>query len=119
MRVLFIVLCFLLFSTSVMAANVTLRWDCNDPTPEGYRVFLREAGNGYNYSTPIWDSDSYDQTCECTLIELAKGTTYYFVVRAYDGELESADSEEVTYTPLSDDDSTVLNVPRNIRKLGE
>jgi hypothetical protein len=29
----------------------------------------------------------------------SEGVTYHFVVRAFDGELESADSEEVSYTP--------------------
>ena len=78
-----------------LAANVTLRWDPNDPIPEGYRVFVREAGARYNYSNPIWE----DNQTECTLIGLNEGTTYHFVVRAYNGDLESADSEEVTYTP--------------------
>ena len=86
-------------ATLTLAANVTLQWDANDPAPEGYRVFARESGASYNYANPIWESDNYSQTTECTLIGLTEGTTYYFVVRAYDGDLESADSEEVTYTP--------------------
>jgi len=82
-------------ATLALGANVTLRWDANDPAPEGYRVFARESGASYNYSTPIWE----DNQTECTLIGLTEGTTYHFVVRAYDGDLESADSAEVTYTP--------------------
>ena len=82
-------------ATLAFGANVTLRWDANDPAPEGYRVYVREDGASYNYGTPIWEND---QT-ECTLTGLTEGTTYYFVVRAYDGDLESADSEEVSYTP--------------------
>jgi len=82
-------------ATLALAANVTLKWDANDPEPEGYRVFVREDGASYNYSAPLWE----DNLTECTLIGLTDGTTYHFVVRAYDGALESADSEEVTYTP--------------------
>jgi len=82
-------------ATLALGANVTLRWDANEPALEGYRVFIREAGASYNYNTPIWENT---QT-ECTLIGLTEGTTYHFVVRAYDGDLESADSAEVTYTP--------------------
>ena len=71
--------------------QVTLAWDANDPEPEGYRVFCRTAGETYNYSHPIWDSTG----TTCTLIGLDEFTDYAFVVRAYDGNLESADSEEV------------------------
>ena len=71
--------------------QVTLAWDANDPQPEGYRVFCRAAGESYAYSHPIWDSTA----TTCTLIGLDEYTDYAFVVRAYDGNLESADSEEV------------------------
>ncbi len=84
------------------SANVTLGWDANDPEPEGYRVFVREAGSDYDYAHPIWE----DRLTTCTLVGLTEGVTYYFVVRAYEGDLESVDSEEVSYTPpLEDDDS--------------
>jgi len=90
-----------LSATLALGANVTLQWDPNDPAPEGYRVFVRESGAGYDYANPIWDSINKDQTTTCTLIGLTEGTTYYFVVRAYEGDLESADSEEVDYTPAA------------------
>ena len=77
------------------SANVTLQWDANQPAPEGYRVFTRQEGQNYDYNHPIWE----DNATTCTLIGLVDGVTYYFVVRAYDGELESADSQEVSYTP--------------------
>ncbi|WP_319521194.1 choice-of-anchor U domain-containing protein [uncultured Desulfosarcina sp.] len=80
-----------------LAADVTLAWDANDPTPEGYRVFARENSASYNYTTPIKQTAGTG----CTLIGLTEGITYCFVVRAYDGDLESADSEEVCYTPSS------------------
>ena len=83
------------FSATAFAANITLQWDPNDPAPEGYRVFARQAGQSYNYNNPIWESN---QTT-CTLIGLVEGTTYHFVVRAFDGSLESADSREVSHTP--------------------
>ena len=95
-RFLLVTITAVLASASVaLAANVTLRWDANDPAPEGYRVFVRQSGANYNYNAPIWE----DNQTECTLIGLTEGTTYHFVVRAYDGNLESADSAEVTYTP--------------------
>ena len=84
-----------LSTTLAYSANVTLQWDANVPAPEGYRVFARQDGQNYDYNHPIWE----DNATTCTLIGLLDGVNYYFVVRAYDGDLESADSQEVSYTP--------------------
>ncbi len=81
--------------SSAYSANVTLRWDANVPAPEGYRVFAREGSQSYNYDHPIWQNN----LTTCALTGLTEGVTYHFVVRAYDGDLESADSAEVAYTP--------------------
>lgn len=83
--------------TVAHSANVTLRWDANVPAPEGYRVFVREGAQSYDYEKPIWENN----LTTCTLSGLNEGVTYHFVVRAYDGILESADSEEVDYTPAA------------------
>ena len=84
-------------ATFAHSANVTLRWDANDPAPEGYRVFFREGAQSYNYDYPLKQTD----LTTCTLTGLNEGVTYHFVVRAFDGSLESADSEEVSYTPAA------------------
>ena len=81
--------------TFAHSANVTLRWDANVPAPDGYRVFAREGTQSYNYDHPLWE----DNLTTCTLTGLDEGVTYHFVVRAFDGALESADSEEVSFTP--------------------
>jgi chitinase len=82
-------------ATAAWSASVSLRWDPNDPTPQGYRIFAREGSQSYNYSNPIWQGS---QTTH-TLIGLKEGVTYSFVVRAFEGDLESLDSDEVSYTP--------------------
>lgn len=82
-------------TTLAFSANVTLQWDANDPAPEGYRVFAREGSQSYDYVHPIWENN----LTTCTLTGLTEGVTYYFVVRAFEGSEESADSAEVTYTP--------------------
>jgi chitinase len=97
----------LLATTAVTAASVSLRWDPNDPAPEGYRVFARKSGQAYNFSQPDWEGTA----TTCTIGVLDGGTDCYFVVRAFDGDLESADSEEVKYTPTvtdKDDDDDGL-----------
>lgn len=73
--------------------QVTLSWDPNSPTPDGYRLFQRESGSTYDYSDY---SDVGEQT-SYTVSGLTDDTTYHFVVRAYAGSGESGDSNEATY----------------------
>lgn len=78
------------------AAQVTLQWDANDPVPTGYRLYQRETGQSYDYSSSVWSGEG----TTATLGDLNEGTTYYYVVRAYDATGESGDSNEVAYTPV-------------------
>ena len=91
----FVPLLLVLTTTAVAAASVSLRWDPNDPAPEGYRVFSRKSNQAYNYSQPDWEG----KAVTCTIANLEDQSEYYFVVRAYDESLDSADSEEVHYIP--------------------
>jgi hypothetical protein len=87
------------------AAQVTLQWDANDPSPEGYRIYQRLSGQNYNYAAPVWNGSG----TTCTISGLAEGATYYFVVRAFQGSEQSGDSNEVQYltgaTPSPNADS--------------
>ena len=91
----------LLLPSIVYAASVTLSWDPLVKPPEGYRVFVRQANQSYDYGRPSWNGN----TTTCTIDNLDNGTTYYFVVRAYDGELESVNSNEVNTTTASGPDA--------------
>ena len=91
----------LLTTATAVAASVTLRWDPNDPAPEGYRLFVRKSDEAYNFLQPDWEGAGIT----CTLNNLEGEIEYYFVVRAYDGSLESADSNEAHFIPpLADND---------------
>ena len=57
----------LLTTTAAVAANVTLRWDPNNPAPEGYRVFARRSDQVYNYSRPDWEGSAV--TCTLNTLE--------------------------------------------------
>ncbi len=79
--------------TCAYGAQVVLEWDPNLPIPDGYKVFYRIGGQSYNYNNPVWTG--IENTC--TITELENNQTYYFVVRAFNGESESGDSNEVHY----------------------
>lgn len=80
-------------------AEVTLTWDANTDTITGYRIYDR-TGTSYDYDSPLWDGAETTVT-----VTVDGGVETAFVVRAYrtlelsGGELESADSNEVVYTP--------------------
>lgn len=80
---------------AALAAQVTLQWDANDPKPTGYRIYQRVEGQSYDYGAYAWSGEG----TTVTLDGLTEGTTYYYVVRAYEGTDESGDSNEVEYTP--------------------
>jgi hypothetical protein len=99
---------FIILTSAVsQAAQVTLAWDPNNPAPDGYRVFLRNEGETYNYASPAWPlAGDNPQSTTCTIGDLTEDTQYYFVVRAVTGDDISGDSNEVAYhteaeTPLS------------------
>ena len=95
-RLIFIILALLLLLTPAVlfAEQVTVAWDPNDPTPDGYRVFERADDAGYDYSHPLWQGPETTATVNVSSIPM-KIIKYSFVVRAYEGQLESADSNEV------------------------
>jgi hypothetical protein len=88
----------ILIPTHVLAAQVTMAWDANNPAPEGYRVFQRIAGQAYDYAHPVWPTDGNNHTeTTCTITNLTADVAYYFVVRAYVGSDQSGDSNEISY----------------------
>jgi PKD repeat protein len=83
----------LFFACTALAADVTLAWDASSGA-DGYRLFSREQGQSYNYNSPDWEGTATTGT----VTGLAQGTTYYFVVRAYNAYGESGDSNEESTT---------------------
>jgi len=83
------------FTTDALAANqATLEWSPNsEPDLEGYKVFVREEGQSYDYADSSWEG--IDTTA--TIYNLDETKTYYFVARAFDIEgFESGNSNEVS-----------------------
>jgi hypothetical protein len=73
--------------------QVSLAWDLNDPSPDGYYVYQRTEGQVYDYSQPAVSSS----VNAATISNLVNDTTHYFVVRAYVGTDVSGDSNEVSF----------------------
>ena len=95
-----LVLC--LFPQNVYSVDVTLAWSENSEEDlDGYRLFCRQEGQGYDYDDPEWEGSE----TTCTIYNLDDNTTYYFVARAFDTSgNESGDSSEVCYIPEADTD---------------
>ena len=85
---------FFCFATSGYAMDVTLQWTPNnEPNLAGYKVFCRQEGQPYQYTHPYWET--IDSTC--TIYDLDRTKTYYFVIRAFDTKgYESNNSNEVS-----------------------
>lgn len=71
------------------AMDITLKWaPNNDSKVTGYKVYYREDGQSYNYNTPYWECTEP----QCTVYDLDKTKTYYFVVRAFDSDGNTSDN---------------------------
>ena len=101
----------LLTIISTTAASVKISWSPNHPAPEGYRVFTRRSDQYFNYTLPDWEG------CEtsCTIDGLEDQTAYYFVIQAFDGQMDGDYSAEIQYLPpeITDQETRIDSDPQN------
>jgi hypothetical protein len=90
----FLIGCIFCIPHAAYAISATLSWTPNsEPDLAGYRAFMREKGQGYDYQKAAWEGP--ETTCKIENLDDIK--TYYFVVRAFDTEgYESGNSNEVS-----------------------
>src|SRR5687767_871590 len=83
-----------LLNTAGANQNVTFAWDPNpEPDVAGYRIYYGVTSGNY---TNIVDTGN---TTSATIGNLTGGTTYYFVLTAYNAVgLESPHSGEISYS---------------------
>ncbi len=71
----------------------------------GYKLFIREEDEDYDYSNPVWevyfgDMGSFVKASPMCEVDVDKYVVAHFVVRAVDlYGMESCDSNEVVYYP--------------------
>ncbi len=75
-----IILLLLLIPSVCLAKDVALVWDPNTGSDiAGYRLYVREADEPYDYNFPEWQGAENN----CTVAQLDGVEDYYFVVRAF------------------------------------
>ena len=75
---------------------MTLKVASANAAVDGYRIFMRRQGQGYDYSRPVWTGPAGT----VAISDLEAGVTYFFVARAFKGDVQSPDSNEVSYTAV-------------------
>jgi hypothetical protein len=98
-------------ASTAIAGEVTLAWDANNPAPDGYRLFVRETDQEYDYLAPAWEGTA----TQATISNLSEGVERAFVVRAYIGDNESGDSNEVVYTIEAQPEPVII--PQRVKGL--
>ncbi len=86
----------LIFSTALaFAETATVSWDANTESDlSGYKVYYGTSSGSYDVVADVRNKNSHQ------INSLVAGTTYFFVVTAYDfSGNESGFSEEVSFTP--------------------
>jgi uncharacterized membrane protein YgcG len=92
----------LFFPSLLMAMDVDLAWEpSNDPNVVGYRLYVREDIEDYNYSFPEWEGAE----TRGTIIGLDQYESYFFVVRAFDHQGNESDNSNEVYLPANYDDN--------------
>jgi len=75
----FLIGCIFCIPHAAYAISATLSWTPNsEPDLTGYRAFVREKGQGYDYQKAAWEGA--ETTCKIENLDDTK--TYYFIVRA-------------------------------------
>lgn len=81
-----------LFAQSLTAANVTCAWDPNpEPDVQGYILY-------WGTESGVYSSTATTTNTQVTASGLLPGTTYFFVVTAFNAYGESWPSNEINYT---------------------
>jgi len=94
----------------IWGGDVTLQWDANSPTPEGYKIFTTTESTPFDYDNPAWEGTE----TECTLT-IPDTVAYIFCVRAFVGDAVSGDSNWLYYTSIPQPEA--IHIPNRPMRL--
>jgi cyclophilin family peptidyl-prolyl cis-trans isomerase len=89
-----------LTATSSSTGQVNLAWTAPSGTVTGYNVFRGTAAGGES-TTPLNSSPLAANATSYTDTKAVLGTKYFYVVKALNGAVSSANSNEVSVTPAN------------------
>jgi len=107
---------FAMVISSVDAAEEpTLKWDASTGKVDGYTIYYGLESGVYKHSEDVGNVTELLNIV--TALGIHPNLTYFFVVRAYNTQGESGDSNETTYSvpawepPANNHPSTIINIP--------
>lgn len=92
------------------ATDAVLKWDAATGDVTGYTIYYGLSEGSYPNNRDVGNVTQY----ALSNLSLSEGTSYYFVVRAYNSVGESGDSNLTTYTVPSSEDTTPPITPQGI-----
>jgi hypothetical protein len=99
-----------LLAPDLSSAESMLSWDAVTGDVTGYKIYYGTSSGSYINSKDAGNVTQYP----LANLSLEVGTTYYFVVRAYNASGESESSNETSYTLPSPEDSTPPLAPQGV-----
>ncbi len=99
-----------IYSIPLYAADPMLKWDASTGDVSGYTIYYGLSQGSYPFSKDVGNVTQYS----LSNFSLSAGTTYYFVLRAYNASGESGDSNVTTYTVPSAGDTTPPIPPEGV-----
>ncbi|MCD4720922.1 MAG: fibronectin type III domain-containing protein, partial [Desulfobacula sp.] len=99
-----------IYCVHVHASDSMLKWDASTGDVTGYTIYYGLSQGSYPFSEDVGNVTQYS----LNNFSLSEGTTYYFVVRAYNAAGESGDSNVTSYAVPSAGDTTPPVPPEGV-----
>jgi len=97
-----------IYSINVHAADLV--WNASTGDVSGYRIYYGTSQGNYPFNEDVGDVTQYD----LSNLSLSEGSTYYFVVRAYNASGESGNSNVTSYSVPDPGDTTPPSSPQGV-----
>jgi hypothetical protein len=103
-------LALIIVSPNASSAESMLAWDASQGNVTGYRIYYGTSPGNYPFIQEVGNVTQYSLSS----LPLQIGTTYYFIVKAYNDVGESEQSNEVSYVINPPSDTTPPLPPQGV-----